>query len=639
MTADRDPLEIRPLLRRDTVLLRSDRGAVVRTERDVARLDGADSYTLVDRLTPYLTGQWSVRDICAGLGAAQRAAVTALVTGLVDRGIVIDLDRENGSPPDRSRVPQRFRPQLEYVAHLTDTPRRGFLRLRTARVLLIGNGAILHAAAAGLVRNGAARVVVAPDEVDWPFADALAAEAARLAGDAGRPVLDIVRGADPPDQCDLVLYCADRGDDKRIAELIGACRAGGPPLMATAAIGDWAVLGPVSRPAEPGCWWCAWNGLDGRRTDSSWDGGGCLTPIVARMLGGAAAFEAFRLLTGIASDVDGRAGVQRLRTLDAGWLRTTDGCPVCRGAEAAAGPPSTPARPRILADPPPPRVRTVPDAPSTGVRAYAAAAHRFVRAPLPPVSFVPDWDDRPAGHTPHPSAPLIPLPDATEPEGWSLTAAPPGPSTPSRLGLLAWLLRTSYGPLSRRLRLDSTHSSDSYRRYPTAGWRRGAVSGGGLYPLEIYWVAGTGGLLPPGVYHYAPDHHAFEQLAVGDVSDRVRQSVRRADAATEHFLLISLRFWRNAFKYANLAYHIGTITTSAPWPEPSANWAPRSASRRDTSCGSTTSPSTRCSAWIRPRRPCSRWCRCRGWPRPRPSGRPSPRRPQPGPERSSSPVR
>ncbi|GIH20427.1 hypothetical protein Raf01_85990 [Rugosimonospora africana] len=129
--------------------------------------------------------------------------------------------------------------------------------------------------------------------------------------------------------------------------------------------------------------------------------------------------------------------------------------------------------------------------------------------------------------------------------------------------MLAWLLRMSYGRLSRRVRLDSVQpwwAGD----YSVAAWRRGAVSGGGLYPLEIYWVAGEGGAVPAGTYHYAPGHHALERLAVGDRTDRVRQAVPHPEAqAANQFLLITLNFWRNAFKYVNLAYHIGTIDVGA----------------------------------------------------------------------------
>ena len=61
--------------------------------------------------------------------------------------------------------------------------------------------------------------------------------------------------------------------------------------------------------------------------------------------------------------------------------------------------------------------------------------------------------------------------------------------------------------------------------YPQANWHRGAASGGGLYPVTVYWVAGAGGPVLPGVYHYAPHQHALRPLLTGDVAGEVRAAL------------------------------------------------------------------------------------------------------------------
>lgn len=559
-----DTFDVRPKLRQDTVFLPWGDGAYLRTAETAAQLDGASTYRLLSRLSPYLNGERTLEQICAGLGGAQRAAVGALVGGLLDRGFVIDAGRRAELEP---AVAARFRAQLAYLDHLGTGAAPRFTRFRTARVLLAGNGASLHAAATGLLRNGAACLDIAPDTADWPHRHAVLTEAERLRGDGVRTSLRIVPDLDPGAGYDLVLYCADRGGAEPVAELNRRCQVGGPPLVPMLTVGGWGLLGPVVRPGTAGCWWCAW-----RRLAESVPvaGGEPVTPTVARMLGGAAAFEAFRLLTGaLPADTDGAVVVQELRTLESTRVGVPpDGCPVCAGPAAArsvrghlaplrAG---TPAADRIVGDPLP-----EPAPPDARIaRDYAEAAYRLVREPMEPAGFIPNWPDQPAAHKTYPDAPMVALPDRPPPERPLAEARAPAAGEYT-MDSLAWLLRMSYGVLSRRLRVDWNHVSTVRTRYSTAFWSRGTVSGGGLYPLEIYWVAGAGGPLPPGVYHYATGHHALERLTGTDITDRVRAAVHQHPDAvrTGQFLVVSLRFRRNTFKYANLGYHVSTLDVGA----------------------------------------------------------------------------
>jgi SagB-type dehydrogenase family enzyme len=188
---------------------------------------------------------------------------------------------------------------------------------------------------------------------------------------------------------------------------------------------------------------------------------------------------------------------------------------------------------------------------STGnhiARDYAESVFHRLRRPMEPAGYQPDWTDRPSRYTTYPDAPLIPME----------ILGPEPPECP--LDRLAWLLRMSYGVLAQRTRVDWNQLGGGHTGYPAATWRRGTPSGGGLHPLEIYWVAGSGAGVQPGIYHYAAGHHALERLAVGAFAGPVRRALSgQPDALrTDQFLLVSVRFWKSAFKYASFGYHVAT---------------------------------------------------------------------------------
>ncbi|WP_370941897.1 SagB family peptide dehydrogenase [Amycolatopsis sp. cg5] len=350
-----------------------------------------------------------------------------------------------------------------------------------------------------------------------PAVDAAAASLAR--NGAGNVVVD------PSAGYDLVLACSDDGP-LPVAPAEGA-------LLPLTARGDHVVLGPVLRAGQG---FDAWP--EPRQTPASVR----YTPALARALGATLAFEAFRLLTGI-SEGERVVTVQDLRTLRASTRRVDDGAPVV-----------VPAIPEL---------QTVPDHRGTTVREYAAAVHAVIAEPLPPLGRAPRWGDRPALFPSFTGGSLRPLPDSEPPSARPFGERVVG-DRKLDLETLAWLLRASYGPRGRRLRFDSTQSNAGFSHYPTANWARGAAGGGGLYPLRLYLVAGSAGAMAPGVHHYSTRQHAFEQIHDGERTAAVREAVRHPDAErTDQFLVITLRFWNNAFKYANFGYHVGTFDVGA----------------------------------------------------------------------------
>lgn len=531
---------VRPLLRRDAVLLRQDGGASVDTGGDKAWFAGDAAYPLLERLVPHLTGRYSLERICRELPRRHRDLVHEVVAALLERGIV--LDAAAGERPDLldRDVARRFRPQLRYLMHRTDRAEERFHRFRTARILVTGNGATLYSAVSVLLRNGAAGIAVQPDEAGWAHAGALTTEAARQ-----RSPLRIGRCGAAAGY-DVVLRCVEQGGPAAVHRLVHAARPGDPPLLTSAVLGRWAVLTAPWRPGEAGCPACAAARLEHDPAGTP------PTPVVARMLGGSLGYAAFCFLTGIETgDAPGVAVAQDLRTLQAMRLPVSAGCPACTGRPVPLEPAA-----------PPPLVtmhrEVVPDLPAPSVRAFADAARNRVGTPMPPAGFEPDWADRPLIHSTYPTAPLEPLPYPVAPVEQPFGAGAPTPKAGFTPELLGWLLHTAYGPLRRRFRFDSNQLAGSYGSYANAGWSRGTASGGGLYPLELYWVSATG------VRHYAPSHHAFERIADDDFTGRIGHALAHPDGrSAAHYLLITARFWRTLFKYANFGYHVCSMDLGA----------------------------------------------------------------------------
>jgi SagB-type dehydrogenase family enzyme len=200
--------------------------------------------------------------------------------------------------------------------------------------------------------------------------------------------------------------------------------------------------------------------------------------------------------------------------------------------------------------------------PVTVVRDYAEAVFHRGRVPMEPLNFQPNWHDQPSKHKTYLGVSRLPLPTAL-PDLATAGEVLLGPDTGTAdrqgwtLDAVAAMLRLSYGALNRRLRVGWNQDTDTRIHYNNALWGRGTASGGGMYPLEMYWVAGGSGPLTPGVYHYSTAHHGLERLISGDLTDRVRAAIAdETGAAADQFLLVTTRFWKNSYKYNSFCYHV-----------------------------------------------------------------------------------
>ncbi|MFB7175305.1 SagB family peptide dehydrogenase [Streptomyces sp. NPDC056254] len=194
---------------------------------------------------------------------------------------------------------------------------------------------------------------------------------------------------------------------------------------------------------------------------------------------------------------------------------------------------------------------------------YAHEIMHRGRVPMEPVDFVPDWADRPRKAKFHPDAETFPLPPS--PAGPPHTA-PGRPAPGFTLPLLSGMLRDSYGLTGRRLAVQANTDLAALPYYTHANWSRGTASGGGLYPVAVHWAAGPGGPLTPGLYHYAPHQHGLRRLLAGDVTGDVREAVGAGAGAAgqaAQYLVLSVKYWQNAFKYNSFSFHAVSMDVGA----------------------------------------------------------------------------
>ncbi|MFJ6568524.1 nitroreductase family protein [Streptomyces sp. NPDC091292] len=207
---------------------------------------------------------------------------------------------------------------------------------------------------------------------------------------------------------------------------------------------------------------------------------------------------------------------------------------------------------------------------------YAAAIMQRGRIPMEPADFVPDWADRPRKAKYYPGVETFPLPDPAFPADATVAAGclpteSAGPELAPGEGVftldaLAGMLRDSYGLTGRRLGVQANTDLAALPHYAQANWSRGTASGGGLYPVSVYWVSGPSGPHPPGVHYYSAPRHAMQRLVAGDATGDLRAALgddHQVGGGCDQFLVLGIKYWQNAFKYNSFSFHAVSMDLGA----------------------------------------------------------------------------
>jgi bacteriocin biosynthesis cyclodehydratase domain-containing protein len=334
-------------------------GVVVRNTDKVYVVKGQLAYRFMCSLAPYLTGEYTVRDLCADLAPERQAMAASLVRSLIERGFARSVHLSNEVDIDPA-VAKLFSSQLNYVEHFVDDAKARFQRFRTAKVLMLGTGRVNRAAAESLLRNGLGSLSLVASSSDGAAEDTAAAMAglaecvAELA-EAGGPSQVLPLDLTVEDALashtlrgyDFVVASSDDIGMAALRRLTDASVNGGPVILPATSIGSRVIIGPVTRPATAGCWLCSMlrYGANAEPNDAAalWHSIACagfvpaaprLNPQLAAMVGNALAFDLFRLVTGcFGAETDHGVLIQDISTLEAKRERLWPHplCPSCAG--------------------------------------------------------------------------------------------------------------------------------------------------------------------------------------------------------------------------------------------------------------------------------------------------------------------
>lgn len=135
----------------------------------------------------------------------------------------------------------------------------------------------------------------------------------------------------------------------------------------------------------------------------------------------------------------------------------------------------------------------------------------------------------------------------------SLRAEAEGPA--DAFAALSKVLRGAAGIVGRRLQINWNCSHEEVALSPPR-YRRPAASGGGLYPIDIYVVAQGVPGVPDGLLQYCEAHGSLALLRAGAYVGLAAEGCGDEADQAGLYLVLSVQYWRNVFKYQSFGYHV-----------------------------------------------------------------------------------
>lgn len=509
-------------MRADAFYVRHADGVLLRNSHGSSVIGGTGAYPVVELLFRELDGNRTLDDICAGLPEGPKAAVIQLVETLARKGFLREITHR--PQPVAEWLGTRYASHLAYLAEHADQPADRFGRVRSAPVAVAGEGVALRALLGALGELGLARVfVVTTASCAKDVADV---EERTIAGVPDhrwrvRAVdrIDFAAVAALPDVADAAeLLIATDANDPRTREAVARTQAAlGIPVGVLGSCGDAVVAAPW---AADRCWECV-----SRSMASETDDGLAPAVVPATIAALHLARTTFARLAGV--ELDGRTSVVSVSPL----------VPVTR-TRIVTRHPDCPLHPTASACPDPaPVVESPPQQENDPVEDVATD----------PISFDAEQAFR---HT----RALREDPTLVNPADWRMDwAGRPWPVTVYRGGV-----RIPVGtgdPLGRLLRGGFAMYRVRFEKPGGFVCRRPIPSGGATYPTEVY-VLVTG---RSAVYHYDPYRHELVDIGLDCPVATVRAALGPGADVPPVVLMLTSRFWKNFYKYADFGFRLGAV--------------------------------------------------------------------------------
>jgi hypothetical protein len=254
---------VRPRLLNDVRFAECEEGVYLHSDRGSFVLAGNSTYAWMDRLAPFLTGEYTLEEISGDLPTAHGEMVRKFIAALAEQGFITDARTDR--PHTLTTAEQsEYAEEIAFVRYGFDSAEWRFQQWREARVLVVGAGPVAVSTAEAGVRSGWRRPTIVCEQGESDVWRA----AVKARRDSGQEIRRATTGDHLPGliaDADLVLQVDCLGRSGRLITVARECARAGVPLgqLLVRAEDAWlaATAGPdvemgwrrlVARSGQPG---------------------------------------------------------------------------------------------------------------------------------------------------------------------------------------------------------------------------------------------------------------------------------------------------------------------------------------------------------------------------------------------------
>ena len=260
---------MRPKLKGDTFYIPIPDGVYIRNNQRSFKIKGKVVYRWLERLAPYLDGQYTLEEITTGLSAEKQAMINDLINLLSHNGFLKDVSSDR--PHTLSEAEERlYAREIAFIDSFVDSAAYRFEQFRECKMLLIGSGLTFTALVRAGLRVGVRQISIcqsAESSSDWHhYNDYLQLQNRQGARQELQPVVapaweDEESVAALLLNFDAVISVSDRPQLGQARLLNRLCKAQKKPFIQALVVDDHAWIGPLIHPESDGCWECGWHRL------------------------------------------------------------------------------------------------------------------------------------------------------------------------------------------------------------------------------------------------------------------------------------------------------------------------------------------------------------------------------------------